>query len=95
MKTIFGLILSVLSIQMMAQTSISIKHNSSGLAIGPNSVFKCSTAPEDLAQHIFDIKNTSNSTKMYDVKRYDIKLNKITVLTTVDNKNKNFKLPST
>ncbi len=78
MKKNLYIVLSLISLQIAAQTSISIKHNASGLVIVPNSTFKSATVPESLTQEIFDIKNTSITTKVYDVKRYDVKLNKIT-----------------
>ncbi len=77
MKKGIILLLSVISLKSIAQPSMAVTHKVTGASMSPNSVFYSTTIPEDLMEQVFDIRNTSASTKAYDVKRYDIKLNKI------------------
>lgn len=70
-----ALALFAISEQALSQTSIQLKNNDNAAVLAPNQVISVSVAPETNAKVTIDVKNTSNSTKSYIAKRYDVILN--------------------
>jgi hypothetical protein len=68
---------SLLTIGVSAQSSISVFNGTAAAspAVAPNATIYMHVAAESNIKVTLDIKNTSTSTKMYNVKRYDVKLN--------------------
>jgi hypothetical protein len=59
----------------LAQSSLQIKDMENGQLVAANSTITIYTYPDSIMTHVFDIKNTSNSTQVYNIKRYDMMLN--------------------
>ncbi len=75
MKKLLFCILSIASIVATAQNSIFLTNTSSASTITPNSNINLVTTAGGNTNIVVDIKNTSGTTKSYNVKRYDIQLN--------------------
>jgi hypothetical protein len=73
MKKLFLVLMSAVSASAFAQGSILLTANGNTLA--PSSIIFTTTTVGVTTKVDVDIKNTSNSTKTYNVKRYDIQLN--------------------
>lgn len=77
MKKTILIVLTALTSAAFAQSSIQVKcAELQNTVISPNSViYGFATVPEGNVKINFDVKNTSNATKTYIVKRYDATLN--------------------
>lgn len=60
---------------LSAQTSIQLSNSGTATTLTANEIIYMTVAPETNAKVTIDVKNTSNSTKSYVAKRYDILLN--------------------
>jgi hypothetical protein len=75
---IFGmLVCAAAGLQLAAQSSLLITNNTTSTPLAPNAVVSMTTTKEATSLVVFDIKNTSGSTKSYHAKRYDVVLNKV------------------
>lgn len=83
MKRIFFFICSFLVLKSMGQTSFIVSLLNSTVAINSASIIYTTTTAENTTDITFDIKNTSNSSKSYRVKRYDLILNTASSSTAV------------
>ncbi len=75
MKKLLLLPVLCLSLGAGAQGSIQLYNNDDATAISPNTAVMMSTSASSNIKYNIDVKNISNSTKKYLVKRYDLTLN--------------------
>ena len=69
----------LLSITISAQTTIQLKDIGTNQTLTPNAIVQRTTFASSTSKVSFDIKNTSNTAQTYNVKRYDVVLNKSNV----------------
>ena len=70
-----ALSLFVISNHAISQTSILLKNDGTASTLAANEIIYMDVPVETNAKVTIDIKNTSNSTKSYVAKRYDVLLN--------------------
>jgi hypothetical protein len=76
MKKLLLLSLALGTLYVSSQTSIAMYQKHTTNQIAPGAVLTVGSAPGDLLTVTVDIKNISTVKHSYDVKRYDIKINK-------------------
>src|SRR6478672_1398171 len=77
MKKLLLLALVAISVSVNAQSSIALAFDKTFQPIAPNAILLYTTTPNSILTITLDIKNVSSTTHTYDVKRYDITLNKV------------------
>src|SRR4051812_33031630 len=75
MKNSLLILLAGCSLSVFSQTSITLANASASTPLSANDIIYVTTAASSNTQVIIDVKNTSNSTKSYNAKRYDMLLN--------------------
>lgn len=86
MKKSLIILISFFCLKGFSQSSIlitNITNTASPNVMSPNGIVSSTTAPTSQTKIDFDVKNTSATTKSYDVKRYDIILNTVASTTTI------------
>ena len=83
MKIIIINLALVFSIKVFSQNNILVNFINTTNTVAAGSTIYTTTAAENTREIILDIKNISNSTKSYFVKRYDIILNSVNSTTAV------------
>jgi len=83
MKKIYTIALSLFIGSLVAQSSFEVFKLGTSDKVAPNSIIKGSTTADKQTTIQFDIRNTSNASHSYSVKRYDKLLNHSTMDTTI------------
>ena len=83
MKIIIINLALVFSIKVFSQNNILVNFINTTNTVAAGSTIYTTTTAENTSEIILDIKNISNSTKSYLVKRYDIILNSVNSTTAV------------
>jgi hypothetical protein len=75
MKNSLLILIAACAVNISAQTSLQIKNNATNAIIRTDSVIPLVSTPNGNTKYTFDIKNNSTTSKVYNVKRYDVKRN--------------------